>query len=129
MASIPTLFPIILCVLSVLCGFILLTAEPAESAKVQYRLSHWLYSSIPSASLALSAVYFIKRRALKDRKDFCKDYLLNFPLTLCVLSALRGFILLTAEPAEFAKDSGTAFSSALFPNSLRVLEPSAVLFY
>ena len=78
---------------------------------------------------ALRGLFYFKRRALKDRKDFCKDYLLNFPLTLCVLSALRGFILLTAEPAEFAKDSVRAFTPMLFPMTLSAfLASSAVLF-
>ena len=40
---------------------------------------------------------------------------------LRALSVLCGSILLTAAPAESAKDSGTAFLSALFPITLRVL--------
>ena len=64
---------------------------------------------------ALRGLFYFKRRALKDRKDFCKDYLLNFPLTLRVLSALRGFILLTAGYAETAKASVMVFNSKPLP--------------
>ena len=44
-----------------------------------------------------------------------------FPLTLRVLCVLRGFILLTAKPAEIAKDSATAFIPTLFLNPLCAL--------
>ena len=61
------------------CTVFMLPQSTQRAQRIQYRLSHRYYSPLPSALLASSAVYFIKRRARKDRKDFCKGYLFNFP--------------------------------------------------
>ena len=110
-------------VLSTLRGFILLTAEHAETAKDSVRT--FSTKLFPLTLCALSAlcgsIFSLTAEPAETAKELETTFILTlFLITLRALGVLRGSISLTAELAEDAKIF-VKITCSTFPVRLRVL--------